>query len=460
MLAESTLFVLVQYVAQAVLALVIVLLLRRFYADSDRRGFRAWSWSWLALMIHMIGSAVSLWNIQHFHGEHPFRLGVSILTIAASLLQVFWLYAGAFELAYNRSVKFSSKRWALVFAILISTILVFAYAYDPAAGTVRVFLRVGVRSLVVGTFYIICAIMVYRFIKTGIGIKFILVAFLFYGLQQLNYGIASFFFLNGWQYPFILPFYMGSLDVALQAVMGLGMIINLLEMERMNLQKANNELDTFLYRSSHDLRAPLTTILGVVDILKRERDSKENADRYIDYILDRVLKADSVINDIIHLRRGQKSQVQPVEINVNELLEEFIRRYETLWSGRIRFERDYDQSATIRSDVDRLSVALDNVLTNAMAYRRAEHNDSWIRLKTKRTQEGLIVSIIDNGQGIAEKHLTRIFDMFYRANMQSEGSGLGLYMVKDALSDINSTIDVHSEVGVGTTFRLLIRQLV
>ncbi len=459
MLAESTLFVLVQYVAQAVLALVIVLLLRRFYADSDRRGFRAWSWSWLALMIHMIGSAISLWNIQHFHGEHPFRLGISILTIAASFLQVFWLYAGAFELAYNRSVKFSSKRWALLLALLMAAVLVFAYAYDPSAGMIRVFLRVGVRSLVAGTFYIICAIMVYRFIKTGIGIKFILVAFLFYGLQQLNYGLASFFFFNGWSYPFNLPFYMGSIDVALQAVMGLGMIINLLEVERLNLKKANNELDTFLYRSSHDLRAPLTTILGVVDILKRERDPA-NTEKYIDYIHDRVLKADSVINDIIHLRRGQKSQIVQVEINVNELMEELIRRYETLWTGRIKFERMFDPEAIVRSDVDRVSVALDNVITNAMTYRRSEDNEPWVRLETKRTADGVSIAISDNGQGIAEKHLTRIYDMFYRANMQSEGSGLGLYMVKDALADINSTIEVKSEVGVGTTFRLLIRDLV
>jgi len=459
MLAESTLFVLVQYVAQAILALVIVLLLRRYYSTSERRGFLAWSYSWLAMMVHMVGSALSIWNIQQFSGEHPFRLGISILTIAASFLQVFWLFIGSYELAYNRSMRFSKRRWSVGLAVLLAVMLVMAYAYTPDAGAIRVFFRVGVRSLVAGVLYIGCGFMIYRFIKTGIGIKFILVAFLFYGLQQLNYGLAFFFFLNGWKYPFNLPFYMGSLDVALQAVMGLGMIINLLELERLNLQKANHELDTFLYRSSHDLRAPLTTILGVVDILKRERDSA-NTGKYIDYIQDRVLKADAVINDIIHLRRGQKTQVQAVEINVNELLEELIRRYETLWAGRIRFERAYDPDSTIRSDVDRLSVALDNLLTNAMAYRRAENNEPSIKLITKRTPEGLQISVIDNGQGIAEKHLAKIFDMFYRANMQSEGSGLGLYMVRDALADINSTIHVESEIGVGSTFTLLIRPLV
>ena len=95
-----------------------------------------------------------------------------------------------------------------------------------------------------------------------------------------------------------------------------------------------------------------------------------------------------------------------------------------------------------------------------MAYRRAENNEPSIKLITKRTPEGLQISVIDNGQGIAEKHLAKIFDMFYRANMQSEGSGLGLYMVKDALADINSTIAVESEIGVGSTFTLLIRPLV
>lgn len=413
----------------------------------------------MAWMVHMIGSALSLWNVTQLPPDHSFRLVVSGLTIAAGLLQGIWLMIGSFELAYDRQVKRSIATWTLAVALIVSAILVMAFAFDPEAGAMRVFLRVGIRSLFVGSVFISCGILLLRFLKAGIGIKLILFSFLFYGLQQLNYFGASFSFLMGHDYPFSLPFYMGSFDLALQALMGLGMIINMLELERRNLKKANQELDTFLYRSSHDLRAPLTTILGVVDILKRERVAPEETAKYVDYIHDRAQKADDVIRDIIMLRRGQKMELSVLDINVHALVSELFTRYEALWKGKMQFVLTGDSPLSIRSDVDRLTLALDNIITNSITYRNHDQKDAWVKVHLEKTPTGARITIQDNGQGIAEKHLDKIFDMFYRANMQSEGSGLGLYMVREALDDIQSTIDVQSKEGEGSTFILEVKDL-
>lgn len=459
MLAQSSLFVLVQYVAQCILALVIVLILLRFYVSNDNtRGFKAWSWSWLAWALHMAGAAMSIYNVNTLASDNPGRLAVSIFTISASFLQIFWLMNGTFELAYNRATKQLHKRIQFLVAIVLAVVLVAAYLKDPEAGSIRVFLRVGVMALFSGIAYIYCAVVLFRFLKMGLGIKFVMISFIIYGLQQFNYFGASFSFFLGSNYPFSLPFYMGSIDLVLQAVMGLGMIINMLEFERQSLKKANMELDTFLYRSSHDLRAPLTTILGVVDILRLEK-SNINTEKYIDYIHDRVLKADGVINDIIQLRKGQKSALRSAPIDVNEFCSELIRRYETVWRGRVRFIKLYGNNCNAVTDVDRLNVILDNLITNAVLYRKTEDPDAFVQITTAKTANGISIQIADNGQGIPEKHLSKIFDMFYRANVESEGSGLGLYMVKEAISDINSEISLQSEVGVGTTFHLLIRDL-
>lgn len=459
MLADSSLFVLFQYVAQCILALIIVLILLRFYVTSaNNRGFKAWSWSWIAWALHMAGAAFSIYNVNTLVLDHPVRLAVSVLTVGATILQIIWLINGTFELAYNRTTRRKYKWLQILGAVLLSIMLVLAYQNEPGAGSTRVFLRVGVTSLFSGIAYIYCAIILFRFLKTGIGIKFILISFILYGLQQMNYFGASFSFFLGTSYPFSLPFYMGSIDLVLQAAMGMGMIINMLELERQSLKKANMELDTFLYRSSHDLRAPLTTILGIVDILRLEK-SHVNTDKYIDYIHDRVLKADGVINDIIQLRKGQKAELRVAPIDVNEFCNELLRRYEPIWKDKVRFIKEYGEECNVVTDVDRLNVILDNLITNAVLYRKTDDLDSFVQIKTAKTQKGISVEIKDNGQGIAQKHMTRIFDMFYRANVESEGSGLGLYMVKEAVNDINSEISIQSKVGVGTTFHLLIRDL-
>ncbi|WP_425389785.1 sensor histidine kinase [Ekhidna sp.] len=441
-----------QYVTQALLALVIMLILRKFYRQYQNDFYLLWSWSWLALFVNMFGSCISLANAFLLPLDHPFRIIISIITVTASLLQILWLYSGTLEISRNRKLNRKVVK-AISYSILpFAILLVFLSFNDPDAGTYRILYRVGIKSLFAGIVFTACAFMLLRMTSTGIGIRFIIFSFLSYGLLQGNYFLETFLEVYQVDYPLEVPYFAGAIDIFLQALMGLGMIISVLEVEQHNLKKANSELDTFLYRSSHDLRAPLTTISGIISII-RSIDDPDKKEEYFNAIQDRLIQADNVIRDIITLRKGQKTELQIDEVDLEK---EVKKEFESLIdpnNGSPKLSIEADEKTHIHTDAARLHTILTNLLSNAIKYHH-EPAKAKISVSIHGTEKGFNVVLSDNGPGIDEKHLPKIFDMFYRAHRSSSGTGLGLYLVKDALEHMGGTIEVASEKGKGTTFRM------
>ena len=451
MFPESVKIVFMQYVIQAVLALVIMLILRKFYRQYRNDFYLLWSWSWLALFVNILGSCVSLANAFLLPLDHPFRISISIITVTASFLQILWLYSGTLEVSRNRKLNRKLVKVISYSIVPIAIVLVFLSFSNPDAGSYRILYRVGIKSLLAGVVFILCSFLLLRMTNTGIGIRFIILSFLSYGLLQGNYFVETFLELFQIDYPLEVPYFAaGVVDIFLQALMGLGMIISVLEVEQHNLKKANSELDTFLYRSSHDLRAPLTTISGIISII-RSIDDPDKKEEYFNAIQDRLIQADNVIRDIITLRKGQKTSLKIDEVNLkNEILKEFESLAEPT-NGSPELFIHAEENTHIHTDAARLHTILTNLLSNAIKYH---HNPSEaeIRVNIRKTEKGFNVEISDNGPGIDEKHVPKIFDMFYRAHKSSNGTGLGLYLVKDALEHMGGSISVTSEKGKGTTF--------
>ncbi len=457
MFPEALKVVFVQYSTQGFLALVIMMILRKFFRQYQNNFFDYWSWSWLALCVNMIGSCIALANAFLLPLDHPIRLFVSFITVLASFFQVLWLYAGTREI--SRTKKINKRNLKVVAGLIIPiSILLVSFNYnDPDAGDFRIFYRVGIRSLLAGGLFLICARMLWNISKTGIGIRFILISFVAYGLLQINYFFVSLSPISFFFYDGEFPYYMGAVDIFLQALMGLGMIISVLEIEQHNLKKANSELDTFLYRSSHDLRSPLTTISGIVSAIKL-KENQDKTEEYLDAINERVNQADNVIRDIIKLRKAQKEDLAIVEI---DLVKEIQNEFSVLIDPNIKQPKlifDTDEPFQINTDSARLHTVLTNILGNAMRYSGSKKNPE-IRIKIENVDNGINLQISDNGVGIDEKHLPRIFDMFYRANKSSEGTGLGLYLVKDALNHMEGSVEVLSQKGKGTTFYIYLPDL-
>ncbi|HSD07068.1 PAS domain-containing sensor histidine kinase, partial [Flavobacterium sp.] len=222
------------------------------------------------------------------------------------------------------------------------------------------------------------------------------------------------------------------------------------------LQKANSELDRFVYSASHDLRAPLKSILGLVAITKEIANPQE--EELIDCLVmlnNSVLKLDNFIDDILSYSRNSRMEIDKDIIDFEELIGKIRESYQY-----VEGVKDFDVQVTTCAntvfigDAKRISVILNNIITNAFKYRDKTKEKSYLKVHFTSKGASIVIRFEDNGIGIADKDKEKIFNMFYRATMLSTGSGLGLYIVKETVDKLGGTINVESELGKGTVFAI------
>jgi PAS domain S-box-containing protein len=231
-------------------------------------------------------------------------------------------------------------------------------------------------------------------------------------------------------------------------------------MEQNNeLKKINSELDRFVYSASHDLRAPLVSVLGLTSLLKINESDSEKI-KYLDLVTKSIHKLDRFIQEIIHHSRNSRVEVNADEIDFRNIIEETFEDLRYLDEARnIVTNIDILGQDKFYSDSGRISVLFNNLISNAIRYSYPEKRPPVININVAINKERAKIRISDNGQGIAQQHITRIFEMFYRASTKNVGSGLGLYIVKETLAKLQGEIQVYSTLGEGTTFELTLPTL-
>jgi signal transduction histidine kinase len=218
------------------------------------------------------------------------------------------------------------------------------------------------------------------------------------------------------------------------------------------LTKTNSELDRFVYSTSHDLRAPLSSVLGLINIADRT-ENPQDVKRYLSMMKERVHSLDKFIRDITDYSRNNRLEIVREKVNLSEMAHE-------IWDSlkfapeaeRINFQVEIPQDAIVESDKNRLRVIMGNLISNAIRYHDLAKAERFIRLQHQMNGKVFYLRVEDNGQGIAPEYHTRIYDMFYRGNEQSKGSGLGLYIVKEALVKLSGSIHLESAPGKGSIF--------
>lgn len=229
---------------------------------------------------------------------------------------------------------------------------------------------------------------------------------------------------------------------------------DLLKRQNEELIKINSELDRFVYSASHDLRAPLMSVKGLLNMIKIDPDHK-NVEHYLSLIERSVGKLDQFISDIINYSRNSRMDLMAKEINFHDLLQESIDSLKFMEGAeKVRTIRDIRIDAPFYSDYSRLLIIFNNIISNAVRYRDSWKEDSWLKVRIHTTEESVHIQFSDNGVGIADEYVEKVFKMFFRANADSKGSGLGLYIVKSACEKLNGTIQVSSKLGEGTVFRI------
>lgn len=234
-------------------------------------------------------------------------------------------------------------------------------------------------------------------------------------------------------------------------------ITTTVEEQNTELKKTNDELDRFVYSASHDLRSPLSSIKGLVNVFELDKEGKK--EEYLPKIKDRIQTMDKFIKEITDYSRNTRVQVSMEFILLNPLVKEIIESAQyTDHADQINFVVEIQDDFVIRSDVYRLKIVLNNIISNAIKYADMDKEHSFVKVKAHKNESMAVIQIIDNGIGIKSEHLDKIFNMFYRATEQSTGSGLGLYIVNESIKKMNGTIAMESEIGKGATFTLRLPQ--
>ncbi|MBV8254165.1 MAG: hybrid sensor histidine kinase/response regulator [Chitinophaga sp.] len=221
------------------------------------------------------------------------------------------------------------------------------------------------------------------------------------------------------------------------------------------LEKTNDELNRFIYSTSHDLRSPLMSVLGIIN-LSRLDNSVVDPNGYMNMVESCVLKLDGFIQKIIEYYRNSRLEIEYEKIDFNNLLNDCITVFQPQ-NTDIRFQTLVDQELEFRGDTFRISVILNNLISNAVKYQKPDESNPMVHLSVKVEPHKATICIRDNGIGILSEHLNNIFKMFFRSkNNNKPGSGIGLYIVKEALNKIGGTINVESKYGEGTQFEITI----
>jgi PAS domain S-box-containing protein len=222
------------------------------------------------------------------------------------------------------------------------------------------------------------------------------------------------------------------------------------------LKKANSELDRFVYSASHDLRAPLKSILGLINITTKDVQEKADKDDKLG-LLERLgmlnasaVKLDNFIEDILNYSRNARMEPETNEIAFDDLVHEINSNFKFLQEQNVDFQIINNVCETFYTDKKRLSIILNNVISNAYKYSDHTKENPFINIIFTCDKDKAVIIVKDNGIGIAEADKDKIFDMFYRSTSLSTGSGLGLYIVKEAVEKLNGSYSVTSELGVGT----------
>lgn len=232
-----------------------------------------------------------------------------------------------------------------------------------------------------------------------------------------------------------------------------------LEIQNAELIKAHLELDRFVYSVSHDLRSPLTSVLGLISFIEEETQ-EEDTRHHAQMIRNSVNRLDEFIKNILSYSRNNRVKLNIEEIVIEETISCIVNSLKNSQEAQeIDFIFEFSKSEPFFSDQLRLNTILENLISNAIKHHKKEETYRFIKITTFYKDKELHITIEDNGVGIDQEYHDKIFDMFYRVSSDTDGTGIGLYIVKDSIKNIQGSIELKSQKGVGTIFTIIIKNL-
>ncbi|MBX2913084.1 MAG: HAMP domain-containing histidine kinase [Cyclobacteriaceae bacterium] len=234
------------------------------------------------------------------------------------------------------------------------------------------------------------------------------------------------------------------------------------ELEKANaeLKTRNEELDRFVYSASHDLSSPLKSILGLISVAKMEGPGPVQT-QYLEMMEKSVNKLESFIGEVVQYSRNTRLVVEKESYWFKPLVEEILPGYRYIDNyDKVFFEVIDETGLPIITDGMRLRITLNNLISNAIKFHRVGPGmEPTVKISRAIESGHDVIRVEDNGMGIPPACVHKVFEMFFRGTESMPGSGLGLYILKEAVSKMNGRVDVKSKVGEGTVFTVTLPNL-
>jgi len=232
---------------------------------------------------------------------------------------------------------------------------------------------------------------------------------------------------------------------------------NKLAHQNEELMKVNEELDRFVYSASHDLKAPITSVQGLMNVIKME-DHMAAKSHYFAMMQQSLGRLSEFIDDIANYARNKRAVVACQRVHLRPLiLQVFEKLQHVVHHDKLVHKVEVNERVPLYSDPDRIDLILTSIIANAMYYTDPHKPTSHVLVRACVTNGHASIAIEDNGQGIDAEHLGKIFNMFYRANEHTTGSGLGLYIAEESARKLAGSIQVQSTKNVGSTFTVTVK---
>jgi len=221
------------------------------------------------------------------------------------------------------------------------------------------------------------------------------------------------------------------------------------------LKQMNEKLNNFVYRVSHDLRAPITSVQGLITVIKFERQAhSDKVGEYINILEERIHSLDRFIRDILSHSRISNSEIQLEKIQYKQIIQECFDELNYMENHDKIEKKVRVQGTDFVNDRVRIYEIFRNLISNSIKYSDPGKKKNRIQISVKTDRKNANIDIQDTGIGIDKEVIPRIFEMFFRGHEQSKGTGIGLYIVKEAVKKLKGNLKVQSTPGQGTSFSI------
>lgn len=220
----------------------------------------------------------------------------------------------------------------------------------------------------------------------------------------------------------------------------------------LELKESNEQLEVFVYKASHDIKGPLRSIIGLTKIGKE--DVKDPvALNYFEHILQSTKKLDTLLLDLLEVTKVKQATVTPEEVSFAEFVKDALSSFSHLPGyDQMKFNVSIQENGKFQSDKKLLYSVIQNLIENPIKYRDPNKKDNLLDIIIKADEKSASMKFVDNGLGIPEELQSKVFDMFFKIDDKSNGTGLGLYIVKTTVEKLRAKIRLESSYGKGTTF--------